>query len=122
MSTPLKKFKEMVESGEIPFPANNKEMFDVFTRYKYVADHDFDLDDEINLFKIAFLKMQRVKSGSKKYCYISAIEQGVMKNRYRMLSDVVLALYGVNLMTYAIQRLIVDGKIALSGKKVFLAQ
>jgi hypothetical protein len=120
MNTPELKFEEMLKSGEITFPTNHDEMMCVLARYKYVIEHEFDMDKEFELFKILFVRMHRVKSGSKKYCYISAIKQGVMTNKFRTLSDIILSLHGIDLMTYAIQRLIVEDKIALSRKKVFL--
>lgn len=120
MSTPLLKFEEMLKAGEIKFPESYDELMAVLSRYKYVVEHEFDVDEEVEHFKVLFLNMHRVKSGSKKYCYISAIKQGVMTKKFRLLSDVILALHGVDLMTYAIQRLIIDEKIALSSRKVFL--
>lgn len=121
MPTPTEKFKSMLSSGEISTPADFNEMSRLLDRHESLVSHSFDLDEEIDIFKLAFLNMHRIKSGNKKYCYISAIKQGVMKKRFKILDDVVWSLYETDLMTYTIQRLIVEGKISLSVKKVFLS-
>ena len=115
-------FKGKIHKGEITIPSDTVELVSLLDRYMDISkmnDHPKHLIEKYNL---AFIQAQKYKSRSCGGAYISAIKQALKTSANKNLNDIVLAWYGVDLMTYTIQQLIVEEKIKLKGKKVYLTE
>lgn len=113
-------FKEQIKDGIIGVPKNENETINLLDRYFEISKIKDEPTKRIEEYKNNFLKVQKYKSTKDGGAYISTIKSGLNTLANKKLNDVVFAWYGVDLTTYAIQRLIVDGKIKLIGKKVYL--
>ncbi len=113
-------FKDKINSGDISFPASKVELFSLLDRYVEISKINDTPEKLIEEFKESLIKIQKYKSEKDGGTYISRIKGVVKTSANKKLNDIVFAWYGVDLITYSIQRLIVDGKIKLVGKKIYL--
>ena len=56
----------------------------------------------------------------KKFCYISRIKEGVLNGKNKKFNNAYKVIYGVDAITRIIQKLIVEKKIKVIGKKIYL--
>ncbi len=112
--------KEMIYKGEIETPRTDGELITLLERYRVAASVSYCLKERIDAYKDMIITAHKYKSKGEKGCYISRIKQGLNGVSNVILNDVVVAVYGVELMTKAIQELIVEERIKVIGKKIHL--
>jgi hypothetical protein len=112
-----------VASGKIKLPKSPEELLFIMDRFLKVSTTSFssdELKEGIESFKDDFVAKHKTKSAGKKWCYISAIKDGMMGKKNKKLSYAVKVIHETDLTTLAIQQLIVENRIKLNGKKVYL--
>lgn len=118
--TPKDLMKKMIYKGDIETPIDDDGLISLMGRYATASRVDYCLQDRIDLYKDMIIKAHAYKSMSSDGCYISLIKQALRSLSHATLDDVVTAVYGVDLMTKAIQELIVEDRISVRGKKIYL--
>ena len=112
--------KKMIYKGEIDLPTSDAELMQLMERYSVASRMDESVVDVVNSYKELILSVYQYKSQGRDSCYISAIKQAVSSAYYERISESVMAVYGVDLVTRAIQMLVVDEKVAVVGKRIYL--
>lgn len=112
--------RSMVFTGEIKNPESPAEIVHLMDRFVAASSLSEPLQGAIESYKDSLVNAHSYKSGKKDWAYISMLKQATANEQVGKLDKVVFAVYGVDLITYSIQQLIVDNRIKLNGKKVYL--
>lgn len=113
-------FKMRIYKGDIPIPRDSVGLVSLLDRYLSISKIGHYPDGEIEGFKFAILQAQKYKAAKCGGAYISAIKQAVSTQGNSELNEIVTAWLGIDLMTHALQRLVVEGEIKIKGKRVYL--
>lgn len=119
---PVEIFKSKILSGDIKIPVDEISLISLMDRYSVASSADYDLENKVDKIKDSIITVHGYNAKPDGGCYISSIRRVVIGKSTSVLNGVVQSVYGVDLITYCIQRLIVDGKIRLVGKKVFMTE
>lgn len=115
-------FKGKIHKGEISLPKDTVELVSMLDRYLDISEINDHPHELVEQFKISFIQAQKYKKMKCGGAYISAIKQALGTAANNNLNKIILAWYETDLITYAIQQLIIDEKIKLKGKKVYLTE
>ena len=114
------KFRMIIADGIIPMPKTHGELISIVDQYRFILEFPFDMDLEIELAKDAFVDMHEKKAGGENGCYISRISDGIMGQSRKRFAEVFSIIEGKDLIKHVIERLIVEERIKIIGKKVYL--
>ena len=113
-------FKGRVHSGEIAIPGDSYELCLLLESYSKTLEFKGDFYDAVEDYKDSIIVAHKYKSLSCGGAYITALRQARKSNNHTALNEAAESLFGVDLMVYSIQQLIVEEKIKVIGKKVYL--
>ena len=116
----IERLKVMIIDGEISQPKTSGGLVSLLETALFISDCKDDIEDKVKQLKHSFLSMYKIKSGGERSCYISRIKDGMLSGKNKKFNDVFKSLYGVDAIEHVIKQLIVEDKIKVIGKKVYL--
>ena len=113
-------FKGRIYSGEIAMPGDSHELCLLLESYAKAIEFKGDFYSAVEDYKESIIVAHKYKSLECGGAYITALRQAKKSNNHKALNEATESLFGIDLMIYSIQRLVVEGRVKVIGKKVYL--
>tara|TARA_R110000851_G_scaffold60415_3_gene139457 strand:- start:1905 stop:2279 length:375 start_codon:yes stop_codon:yes gene_type:complete len=116
----IEALKFRVLEGKIEIPKTPSDLVLNLDCFLSVSKSNDDVGEKLNEFKSMFLSVHKSKSGGKRFCYISRIKGGILGSKNKKFNDAYKFVFGIDAITSVITTLIIEKKIEIIGKKVYL--
>ena len=116
----IEALKFRILEGKIEIPKTPSDLVLSLDCFLSVSKSNDDVGEKLKEFKHMFLSVHKSKSGREKFCYISRIKGGILGSKNKKFNDAYKFVFGIDAITSVIKTLIIEEKIKVVGKKVYL--